>query len=112
MNTALAADDRRADALGARHTMQIAVVTETYPPEVNGVAITLQRMLEELRARQHRIQLVRLRQAQCTRREDGRRLQALGEGRSWAGVAPAPLARLAEPVPLNPLRLTAAAVDK
>jgi glycosyltransferase involved in cell wall biosynthesis len=47
---------------GAHLPMRVAVVTETYPPEVNGVAITLQRMLEGLRARQHVLQLVRLRQ--------------------------------------------------
>jgi glycosyltransferase involved in cell wall biosynthesis len=46
----------------ARQPMRVAVVSETYPPEVNGVALTLQRMLEGLRARHHHIQLVRLRQ--------------------------------------------------
>jgi len=46
----------------ARSPLRIAVVTETYPPEVNGVALTLQRMLEGLRARRHVVQLVRLRQ--------------------------------------------------
>jgi glycosyltransferase involved in cell wall biosynthesis len=46
----------------ARLPMRIAVVTETYPPEVNGVALTLQRMLDGLRARRHVVQLVRLRQ--------------------------------------------------
>jgi glycosyltransferase involved in cell wall biosynthesis len=45
-----------------RQPLSVAVVTETYPPEVNGVAVTLQRMLEGLSARSHRIQLVRLRQ--------------------------------------------------
>ncbi len=47
---------------GARSPMRVAVVTETYPPEVNGVALTLQRMLEGLRTRRHVVQLVRLRQ--------------------------------------------------
>ena len=47
---------------GARSPMRVTVVTETYPPEVNGVALTLQRMLEGLRARRHVVQLVRLRQ--------------------------------------------------
>jgi glycosyltransferase involved in cell wall biosynthesis len=47
---------------GARSPLRIAVVTETYPPEINGVALTLQRMLEGLRARRHVVQLVRLRQ--------------------------------------------------
>jgi glycosyltransferase involved in cell wall biosynthesis len=42
--------------------LRIAVVTETYPPEVNGVAITLQRVVAGLRDRGHRVQLVRPRQ--------------------------------------------------
>ena len=47
---------------GARSPLRIAIVSETYPPEVNGVALTLQRMLEGLRARRHVVQLVRLSQ--------------------------------------------------
>lgn len=46
----------------ARTPMRIAVITETYPPEVNGVANTLWRMVQGLRERDHAIQLVRLRQ--------------------------------------------------
>ena len=46
----------------ARRSLRIALVTETYPPEVNGVAITLQRVVEGLRALQHDIQLIRPRQ--------------------------------------------------
>lgn len=42
--------------------MRIAVVTETWPPEVNGVALTLSRLVQELRSRQHHIQLIRPRQ--------------------------------------------------
>ena len=42
--------------------MRIAVVTETYPPEVNGVAMSLARVVEGLHARNHAIQLVRPRQ--------------------------------------------------
>jgi len=45
-----------------RLPLRIAVVTETYPPEVNGVALTLQRVVEGLGARHHVVQLVRLRQ--------------------------------------------------
>src|SRR5262245_39772150 len=45
-----------------RTPLRVTVVSETYPPEVNGVALTLQRMLEGLRARRHVVQLVRLRQ--------------------------------------------------
>jgi glycosyltransferase involved in cell wall biosynthesis len=39
--------------------MKIAVVTETYPPEVNGVALTLSRAVRGLRERGHTVRLVR-----------------------------------------------------
>lgn len=41
-----------------RH-LRIAVVTETYPPEVNGVARTISSVVEGLKARQHDLQLIR-----------------------------------------------------
>ena len=44
-------------------SLRIAFVTETYPPEVNGVANTAVRFVEGLRARNHEIQLVRPRQS-------------------------------------------------
>ena len=43
--------------------LRIAVVTETYPPEINGVARTVGLMVDELLARGHHIELVRPRQA-------------------------------------------------
>ncbi|HEY0946072.1 MAG TPA: glycosyltransferase family 1 protein [Opitutaceae bacterium] len=43
--------------------MKIALVTETYPPEVNGVAMTLSRLVQGLRTRGHRVEVVRPRQA-------------------------------------------------
>jgi glycosyltransferase involved in cell wall biosynthesis len=43
-------------------SLRIAIVTETYPPEVNGVAMTIGRMAAGLQIRQHRVQLVRPRQ--------------------------------------------------
>lgn len=46
----------------AWRSLRIAVVTETYPPEVNGVATTLARMVEGLHQRNHDVQLVRPRQ--------------------------------------------------
>ncbi len=49
--------------------LQISLITETYPPEVNGVALTLQRLLNELLAEGHHLQLVRPRQF---RGDDGR----------------------------------------
>ena len=45
-------------------SLRIAFVTETYPPEVNGVAMTIGRMVAGLQIREHRVQLVRPRQHQ------------------------------------------------
>lgn len=42
--------------------LRIAVVTETWPPEVNGVALTLSKLVEQLSLKQHAIQLIRPRQ--------------------------------------------------
>jgi len=42
--------------------MHVSVVTETYPPEINGVATTLARLVEGLGARGHEVSLVRPRQ--------------------------------------------------
>ena len=44
-------------------SLRVTVVTETYPPEVNGVAMTLGRMVEGLQRRRHRVQLIRPRQS-------------------------------------------------
>ncbi len=48
--------------LPQRRSLRVAVVTETYPPEVNGVAGTIARVVEGLRQRGHELQLVRPRQ--------------------------------------------------
>ena len=42
--------------------MHLAIVTETYPPEVNGVALTVQGLEQGLRARGHDVSVVRPRQ--------------------------------------------------
>lgn len=42
--------------------LRVALVTETFAPEINGVAMTLGRMVEGLRQRGHTVQLVRPRQ--------------------------------------------------
>ncbi|HTT13384.1 MAG TPA: glycosyltransferase family 1 protein [Burkholderiaceae bacterium] len=47
----------------AHRSLRIALVTETYPPEVNGVARTLAQVVEGLRARNHELQLLRPRQS-------------------------------------------------
>jgi hypothetical protein len=44
-------------------SLRIAIVTETFPPEVNGVAMTLGRIVDGLLQRGHAIQIVRPRQA-------------------------------------------------
>ncbi len=63
MNTFDACDTPRVEHLCApRPRLRVAVVTETYPPEVNGVAVTLQQLVVRLQASQHQIQLIRPRQ--------------------------------------------------
>ena len=43
--------------------LHITLITETFPPEINGVANTLGRLCDGLRARGHRVELVRPRQS-------------------------------------------------
>ncbi|HTH40412.1 MAG TPA: glycosyltransferase family 1 protein [Rhodocyclaceae bacterium] len=43
-------------------SLRVALVTETFAPEVNGVAMTLGRMVDGLRQRGHGVQLIRPRQ--------------------------------------------------
>ena len=47
---------------GLPRPLRIACVTETYPPEVNGVAMTVARLVQGLRDRHHAVQVVRPRQ--------------------------------------------------
>ncbi len=47
---------------GVPSSLRVAIVTETYPPEINGVAITLSRLVDGLCIRGHRVQLVRPKQ--------------------------------------------------
>ena len=55
--------DRVIDELPvAQPPLRIAVVTETYPPEINGVAMSIHRIVEGLRGRGHALQLLRPRQ--------------------------------------------------
>lgn len=46
----------------AQRSLRVAFVTETYPPEVNGVAMTIARVVEGLHRRNHDVQLIRPRQ--------------------------------------------------
>jgi glycosyltransferase involved in cell wall biosynthesis len=45
--------------------MKIALVTETYPPEVNGVAMTLERLARGVMERGHHMEVVRPRQSRA-----------------------------------------------
>ena len=54
-----------------RRSLRLAVVTETYPPEVNGVAISLARFVDGLRERNHDIQLIRPRQGHAEQASSG-----------------------------------------
>jgi glycosyltransferase involved in cell wall biosynthesis len=51
--------------------LRIAVVTETWPPEVNGVALTLSRLVQQLSQRNHTIQLIRPRQDKNDQQANG-----------------------------------------
>jgi len=42
-----------------RSSLKACIVTDTYPPEINGVALTLSRLVEGLRVRGHLVSLVR-----------------------------------------------------
>ncbi|HEY1181910.1 MAG TPA: glycosyltransferase family 1 protein [Rhodocyclaceae bacterium] len=55
--------EMRRTAAASRQPLSIAIVTETYLPEINGVAMTLGRLIDGLRRQGHNIQLVRPRQS-------------------------------------------------
>ncbi|HKJ77805.1 MAG TPA: glycosyltransferase family 1 protein [Gammaproteobacteria bacterium] len=72
--------------------LRIVVVTETYPPEVNGVALTVGRMVAGLRERGHEVSVVR------PRRDDG----AADPATQWVPGLPVPFypeVRLGLPAP-------------
>jgi glycosyltransferase involved in cell wall biosynthesis len=50
------------DYPATRPSLRVAVVTETWPPEVNGVAMTLAKLVQGLSHRNHDVQLIRPRQ--------------------------------------------------
>jgi len=55
--------DCQSDAVNdSARTMRIAYVTETWPPELNGVSLTVERTVRFLRSRGHRVELIRPRQ--------------------------------------------------
>ncbi|WP_232504924.1 glycosyltransferase family 4 protein [Rubrivivax gelatinosus] len=111
-----------------RGTVQIAYVTETYPPEVNGVALTTARAVEHLRAAGHRVLLVRPRQRGEAARDDADEWRCAGGPipmypelryglatraalrRRWRAAAPA-LVHVATPGPLALAALSAARAE-
>ncbi|HEY8877425.1 MAG TPA: glycosyltransferase family 1 protein [Roseateles sp.] len=62
--------------------MRIAYVTETFPPEINGVSLTAERAVHHLREAGHAVQLIRPRQPGEAARRDA------GEWRSAGGPIP------------------------
>ena len=66
----------------AKAPLHIALVTETYLPEVNGVAITVGRMVEGLTGRGHKLHLIRPRQ----HKQDSPQRSALFEETLVAGM--------------------------
>jgi len=55
---------RRAKLAGMNTNLHIELVTETYPPDVNGVALTVQALEQGLRGLGHRVALIRTEQAE------------------------------------------------
>ncbi|MBL8362038.1 MAG: glycosyltransferase family 1 protein [Rubrivivax sp.] len=75
MHTLDAPADLQIDEIPARRrSLRVAYVTETYPPEVNGVATTTAKFVEGLHRRQHDVQLVRPRQTRADEAGAGPRL--------------------------------------
>ncbi|MCS6970907.1 MAG: glycosyltransferase family 1 protein [Planctomycetota bacterium] len=75
--------------------LSIALVTETYPPEINGVSMTMARLVQGLVARGHRVQVVRPRQ----RGESWRRRRAPAAAAAPAGERVDELLRPGLPIP-------------
>jgi glycosyltransferase involved in cell wall biosynthesis len=65
------------DAGGKQARLFVAIVTETYPPEVNGVARTVAMLAGHLRGRGHRIEVVRPRQGPRDHPATGERMGEL-----------------------------------
>ena len=70
-----------------RRSLRVAVVTETYPPEVNGVAKTIGRMVDGLRELGHQVTVIRPRQAGESLQENIDGKTFLVEGGSIPGYA-------------------------
>ncbi|MEZ5584055.1 MAG: glycosyltransferase [Candidatus Competibacteraceae bacterium] len=60
-----------------RARLRLSIVTETYPPEINGVALTIARWVEGLLTRGHAVQLVRVQQGKNDRPQPNDTLETL-----------------------------------
>jgi glycosyltransferase involved in cell wall biosynthesis len=58
--------------------MRIGIVTETYPPEINGVALSVERLVHGLRGRGHDVMLLRPRQRREPARDDALEWRSAG----------------------------------
>jgi glycosyltransferase involved in cell wall biosynthesis len=58
--------------------MRLAYVTETFPPELNGVALTVERAVRHLRERGHEVELIRPRQPGEAKAADAAELRTAG----------------------------------
>lgn len=72
--------DYTSEELGQAPRLRVALVTETWPPEVNGVAMTLRRMVDGLIERGHAVQLIRPRQTPGDTALQGEALEELLSG--------------------------------
>lgn len=58
--------------------MRIAYITETYPPEINGVSLSVEHAVRYLRSHGHSVELIRPRQHGEARRDDGEEWRTAG----------------------------------
>lgn len=77
MNSMAVAETTTRSVSQARGVLQVTIVTETYPPDVNGVAMTMDRLLGGLLERNHRVQLVRPQQDSSDKPSTGDRLDVI-----------------------------------
>jgi glycosyltransferase involved in cell wall biosynthesis len=87
---------RRPGLSNQSQALNLSLVTETYPPEINGVAMTLSHLVEGLAQRGHTVTVVRPRQGRSdTPRADGLHAEDLCPGLPIPGY---PFLRLGLPV--------------
>lgn len=84
---------------GPGTALRLCFVSETYPPEVNGVALTVARVVDGLRGRGHHVQVVRPRQpVDGQQQRGGDRAHRPGPPVDWRTGRADPPTALARPV--------------